>query len=123
MIRSLLFALLLYSVTVAALFVAAIAALAGRAPLTAVARGWARYFCWCAAKLLRIRAKVEGSLPTEPVLIAAKHQSMFETIELVVLLGSPVAVVKRELAQLPLWGWVARRYGVISVDRSGGPAA
>jgi len=123
LVRSFLFALFFYSVTLVALFVAIIAALAGRGPLTAVALWWARYFSWCAAVLLGIRVKVEGRVPVEPVLIAAKHQSMFETIELVVLLGSPVAVVKRELAQIPLWGWVARRYGVIPVDRAGGAPA
>jgi 1-acyl-sn-glycerol-3-phosphate acyltransferase len=32
-------------------------------------------------------------------------------------------VLKRELADIPLWGWVTRRYGVIPVDRKGGAAA
>ncbi len=31
--------------------------------------------------------------------------------------------MKRELADIPLWGWVARRYGIIPVDRDGGAAA
>jgi 1-acyl-sn-glycerol-3-phosphate acyltransferase len=38
------------------------------------------------------------------------------------MLGRPAAVVKRELTDIPAWGWVARRYGVIPVDRSGGAA-
>jgi 1-acyl-sn-glycerol-3-phosphate acyltransferase len=31
--------------------------------------------------------------------------------------------MKRQLADIPLWGWVARRYGAIAVDRDGGAAA
>jgi 1-acyl-sn-glycerol-3-phosphate acyltransferase len=48
---------------------------------------------------------------------------MFETMEMVLLLKEPAVVLKRELADIPLWGWVVRRYGVIPVDRSGGAAA
>ena len=39
------------------------------------------------------------------------------------LLDEPAVVLKRELADIPLWGWVVRRYGVIPVDRAGGAAA
>nr|MDP9414788.1 1-acyl-sn-glycerol-3-phosphate acyltransferase [Pseudomonadota bacterium] len=53
----------------------------------------------------------------------AKHQSMFETIEIVLLLEEPAVVLKRQLADIPLWGWAAQRYGVIPVDREGGAAA
>jgi 1-acyl-sn-glycerol-3-phosphate acyltransferase len=122
-IRSLLFALFFYPVTVAAVFVAIPTALVSRRGLIAIAKLWCRYFSECAAMLLGIRSRVEGAIPQGPVLVAAKHQSMFETLKLVVLLGAPVAVVKQELGKIPLWGWAARRYGVIPVDRSGGAGA
>src|SRR3546814_19285049 len=48
---------------------------------------------------------------------------MFETIEMPLLLDRPAIVMKRELADIPGWGWVARRYGIIPVDRKGGAAA
>jgi 1-acyl-sn-glycerol-3-phosphate acyltransferase len=48
---------------------------------------------------------------------------MYETIEMLLWLDRPAVVLKRELADLPGWGWVARRYGVIPVDRTGGAAA
>jgi len=48
----------------------------------------------------------------------AKHQAMFETMALAAMLDAPAVVMKRELAQIPLWGWAARRYGVIVVDRA-----
>jgi 1-acyl-sn-glycerol-3-phosphate acyltransferase len=122
-IRSLLFALFFYPVTVVAVLAAIPTALVSQRGLIAIARIWCRYFSWCVAVLLGIRSRVEGYIPQGPVLVAAKHQSMVETLELVILLDAPVAIVKRELGQIPLWGWVARRYGVIPVDRAGGAGA
>ena len=123
MIRSLLFALLFYPVTSIAVLIAFPTALLSHRGMIALALLWSRYFSWCAGVTLGIRARVEGQIPRDPVLVAAKHQSMFETLELVVLLGAPAAIVKQELGKIPLWGWAARRYGVISVDRAGGAAA
>jgi 1-acyl-sn-glycerol-3-phosphate acyltransferase len=57
------------------------------------------------------------------VLYAAKHQSMYETIELSRLLNRPAIVMKQELASIPVWGWAARRYGVIVVDREASAGA
>lgn len=122
-VRSVLFALVFYSATV--LFVAAafLAAPFGRQPFNAVVMVWARFHRWCAAVLLGVRSRIEGDAPKMPSLVAAKHQSMFETLELVVVLGAPAAVVKRELVDIPFWGLAARRYGVIPIDRSGGATA
>jgi 1-acyl-sn-glycerol-3-phosphate acyltransferase len=39
------------------------------------------------------------------------------------LAEGPIVVLKRELADLPLWGTIARRYGVIPVDREAGAKA
>ena len=61
----------------------------------------------------------DGARSSSPV----KHQSMYETLEIVLMLDQPAMVLKRELADIPLWGWVVRRYGVIPVDRAGGAAA
>ena len=57
------------------------------------------------------------------MLIAVKHQSMYETIEIVRLANTPVIVLKRELTRIPLFGWMTRRYGVIPVDRGAGAKA
>lgn len=122
-VRSLSFFLVFYPVTVLAVTAAFVAALFGHGPFVAVALAWARFHRWCAANLLGIRTRVEGTVPTRPALVAAKHQSMFETLELVLLLGAPAAVMKRELAVIPAWGQAARLYGVIPVDRKGGAAA
>ena len=54
-----------------------------------------------------------------PVLVAAKHQSAFETLYLQYVLGDPAIIAKRELLSVPLVGWVQQRLGHIGADRSG----
>lgn len=122
-VRSLLFAILFYPGSALAVLTAVLVAPLGREPLTTVALSWARYHRLCARLFLRIRANVEGVVPRTPTLVASKHQSIFETTELVLLLDKPAVVLKRELSDLPGWGYAARRYGVIPVDRDGGPGA
>jgi 1-acyl-sn-glycerol-3-phosphate acyltransferase len=73
--------------------------------------------------VLGIRTQVVGTIPPAPHLIAVKHQSMFETTEMVRLTQLPVIVLKRELTQIPFVGWLMRRYGVIAVERSAGAKA
>jgi 1-acyl-sn-glycerol-3-phosphate acyltransferase len=123
LVRSALFALIFYPGTVLFVLVCFAAMPFGRRPVRAVAESWARFHSRCAATLLGIRARVEGNPPAAPVLVAAKHQSMFETLELINLLDTPALVMKRELADIPIWGRLAKRYGIIPVDRAGGAKA
>lgn len=122
-LRSTLFAIIFYPGTLLAVLAAFPAAAVSPRALDRVTHAWARYHRWCAALLLGVRSQVEGRLPKGAVLVAAKHQSMFETVEMLLLLDRPAVVLKRELADLPGWGNVARRYGVIPVDREGGSTA
>jgi 1-acyl-sn-glycerol-3-phosphate acyltransferase len=48
---------------------------------------------------------------------------MYETIQMLRVAQTPVVVLKHELADLPLFGWMTRRYGVIPVDRNAGAKA
>jgi 1-acyl-sn-glycerol-3-phosphate acyltransferase len=123
LLRSALFALAFYSGTVVAVLVSFPMSLFGTGPLRAWVHGWARYHRACAALLLGVRGRIEGVAPRGPCLVAAKHQSMFETLEVFLLLDEPAVVLKRELIDIQLWGWVVQRYGAIPVDRTGGGAA
>jgi 1-acyl-sn-glycerol-3-phosphate acyltransferase len=122
-LRSLLFALVFYPATV--LFIAAgmSAGLFSTPAMRGVVHSWARLHHWLASTVLGIGTRVEGTIPPGPYLIAVKHQSMFETVEMVLMARSPVIVIKRELADLPLFGPMTRRYGVIPVDREAGAKA
>lgn len=84
------------------------------------ARRWARWHRWCADVLLGVRGRIEGRPPAGPALVAGKHHSMYETIDILLLLPDPIVVMKQDLVDIPGWGWLARRYGVIAIDRAGG---
>ncbi len=122
-IRSFLFALMFYGGTVPAVLLSFPISLFGTKAIRRWAHLWCRYHKLCARWLLGVRTRLEGTPPKGACLVACKHQSMFETLEIILLLDEPAMVLKRELADIPLWGWVTRRYGVIPVDRKGGAAA
>jgi 1-acyl-sn-glycerol-3-phosphate acyltransferase len=123
LLRSTLFALVFFPGSVVFVLLAILGALFGTTPLTWATHGWARWHRICAWLLLGVRTRIEGTIPSGAVLVASKHQSMFETVEFLLILDKPAVVLKRELADLPGWGWVARRFGVIPVDRAGGAVA
>ncbi|MGB8842066.1 MAG: lysophospholipid acyltransferase family protein [Aliidongia sp.] len=63
------------------------------------------------------------NLPSEPYIIAAKHQSAFDTLVLNRLAHDPAIVLKRELTLIPIFGWYLVRPGHIVVDRKAGASA
>jgi len=92
----------------------------------AVAFIWLRSVAWLERTVLGLSYQVLGreNLPKHgSFIVAAKHQSTYETMKLHPLLGDPAIVMKRELMQLPIWGWFARKAGMIPIDRRAGRAA
>ena len=122
-LRSALFAALFYPGTVLFVLAALACSPFGSGGVRSVAVGWARFHRWCAINILGIRTRVEGTVPQGTVIVASKHQSMYETIDLVLVLRLPRIVMKKELGRIPLWGPLAQRYGQIVVDRAAGAAA
>src|SRR6059058_4825873 len=122
-LRSLLYAAAFYTLTVPWVLFGIVATLFGRASTFAAVMSWVEFHHWLVQHVLRIRVRMEGRLPAGPHLIAVKHQSMLETMEMVRLAHLPVIVLKKELADIPLFGWMTRRYGVIAVERSAGAKA
>ncbi|HEV2595119.1 MAG TPA: lysophospholipid acyltransferase family protein [Sphingomicrobium sp.] len=122
-VRSLVYALAFYAVTAVWVLAGIVASLFGRGATRAVVLSWVDLHHWLVEQVLDIRVRVEGRVPKGPHLIAVKHQSMLETLEMVRLTHLPVIVIKRELADIPLFGWMTRRYGVIPVERSAGAKA
>ena len=122
-VRSLIYAALFYPATVLWVLLGVIAPLFGQRATLAIVLSWVELHHWLCEHVLGIRTRVEGTIPPGPHLIAVKHESMFETLEMVRLSHLPVIVIKRELADIPLFGWMTRRYGVIAVERSAGAKA
>lgn len=118
LIRNVAFVLIFYGLSVPIVLLVPLSALFGRCALIAYAVGWARFHRWCARWLLGIRTRYEGPRPPGQTFFAAKHQSMFETLDLIVEMGSPVVIMRREFARIPVWGWATQRYGIILVDRA-----
>ncbi len=122
-VRTLIFNIVFYGISVPIVATVPISALFGQRAVIAHATVWTRFHRWATRVLLGIRIRIEGTIPDGPVLYAAKHQAMFETLELQSLLDGPAMALKQELADIPVWGWATRRYGALIVDRDASSAA
>jgi 1-acyl-sn-glycerol-3-phosphate acyltransferase len=77
------------------------------------------------SRLFGLKLEIRGRehLPKGGALIAAKHQSMWETLALLALFDKPAFVYKQELGRIPLFSYYLRKFRMIPVDRKGGRAA
>ena len=124
-LRSLLFNAFFYGWT-ALCVVAGLPLLLGpRAGIYYLGRAWAHPIIAALALLCGLRYRVVGreNLPRGAVLIAAKHQSAWDTIIFSILLWDHSFVLKQELTRIPLFGLYLIRAGLIPVDRKGGAKA
>jgi 1-acyl-sn-glycerol-3-phosphate acyltransferase len=99
--------------------------LAPRQALIPFIRIWARGVLALMRVVVGIRLKIDGMehLPPAPFIIAAKHQSAFETFALQLIVRDPAYILKRELTWLPFFGWYLSKAGAIAIDRSSGTKA
>ncbi|WP_070156030.1 lysophospholipid acyltransferase family protein [Sphingobium phenoxybenzoativorans] len=123
LLRSLLFALIFYPGTFLWVMAALIVTPFGPRPLRAVVGSWGWFHRIAARIVLAQKVKIDGVIPDTPMLFIFKHESMFETIDLLCLFHNPMIAAKRELIDIPLWGRVARTYGMIIVEREAGASA
>ncbi|PKP94003.1 MAG: 1-acyl-sn-glycerol-3-phosphate acyltransferase [Alphaproteobacteria bacterium HGW-Alphaproteobacteria-16] len=122
-VRGFFFALLFYGISVPIVLAAPIVALFGTVRMRRYAVAWAGLGLLLAHQILGIRLRIEGERAEGPALYAVKHQSMLETLAMATMLDAPAIVMKQELARIPFWGWAARQYGVIVIDRAGSATA
>lgn len=123
LLRRFLYLLAFYGGTLVLLPVGVLAAALGQRPVIAVARWWGQWHGGCCRYLLGISSVVEGQVPPGACIIAIKHESFYEALQVPVRFERPAIVLKRELTDLPIWGWIVRRHGGIPVDRAAGSAA
>ena len=90
-----------------------------------IIRTWERGVEFLARTIVGITYRAEGleHIPDGPCIIAAQHQSSFETYRLFVELDRPVYVLKKELVLIPFVGWYIQRAGLVPIDRKGHAAA
>ncbi|MEN3975626.1 lysophospholipid acyltransferase family protein [Emcibacter sp. SYSU 3D8] len=123
--RSLLFNLLLWIWTAIAV-IGFVPLLLGPARWAVKAQsGWSTGAEWLIRHVVGItwRERDRENLPEGPVIVACKHQSVYETIVMQMRLRDPAIVMKRELLNIPLYGWYSRRMGMIPIDRNASSSA
>ena len=75
----------------------------------------------CLKFFLSVKIIVKGKeniIINDKYFIAASHQSMFETFYLQTIFNSPVFILKKELLQIPIFGWYLKKIGSISISRN-----
>ena len=125
MARSLLFNILFYVTTTMFVVIGS--------PLLFAPRSWAmaalaihgRFELWLLKLIVGTKFEVRGKekLPDGACLVAAKHQSAWETFALIPLFRDPALLMKRELFWIPFHGWFSYKFEMIPVDRDKGPSA
>lgn len=125
MIRSIAFVAAFYVVTALFLICGSPLLLAPRAWAMAGLRAHARTTLWLMAWIVGTKMEVRGRehLPDGAYLVAAKHQSAWDTIALILLFPDPALVMKAELLRIPVYGWFCAKFGMIPIQRDTGPSA
>lgn len=122
-LRSLLFLLWFATTSVAMAILFLPVLLLPRGATVWMARTWSRLTFWGLRVIAGIGFAVRGTIPTTPVLVAAKHMSMWDTQALFLLLHQPGIVLKRELLRIPFYGWYLWKAAAIPIDRGAGASA
>ncbi|MGH6728117.1 MAG: lysophospholipid acyltransferase family protein [Pseudolabrys sp.] len=125
LVRSIAFNVLFYLNTAVWLIIALPTFFMPYRAILAIAKAWGR----CNLVLLRVVAGIDyeirgrEKIPPGPIIVAAKHQSAWETFALLPLFDNPLFIVKRELQWIPIFGWLMIKGRMVPVDRSAGSQA
>jgi 1-acyl-sn-glycerol-3-phosphate acyltransferase len=124
-LRSLLFNLLFYPNFVLWAIIALPTLVMPRRALLRVANWWAQSNILLMRVVCNIKVEYRGveKIPKGPLIVAAKHQSMWETISLLHFFDAPFFVLKRELRRIPLFGLFLIKTDMVAIDRSSGRQA
>jgi 1-acyl-sn-glycerol-3-phosphate acyltransferase len=124
-LRSLVFNVLFYVVLVA-LIIIALPTLAMPLPaLLTVAGWWSQSSIFLMRVICNIKVEFRGAekIPKGPLIVASKHQSIWETFALLPFFERPIFILKRELLWIPVFGLCLIKAEMIAVDRSAGGRA
>ncbi|MDP3516150.1 MAG: lysophospholipid acyltransferase family protein [Pseudohongiella sp.] len=81
---------------------------------------WCKLVLWWLRITCGVSYRVEGleNIPAYPVVVMSNHQSAWETIFLYQLFTPACPILKKELLDIPFWGWAMRLQNPIAIDRS-----
>lgn len=97
--------------------------LRGREAANKVATLWLDQMLGAARIILGVRVEYRGTPPAGDLLIASKHQSFLDILALARACPRRAFVMKRQVMNVPIMGWFARRVGCIPIDRAKGKEA
>ncbi|KRE14747.1 acyl-phosphate glycerol 3-phosphate acyltransferase [Bosea sp. Root483D1] len=125
LIRSLLFNVAFYLNLAFWLLAAMVTMVLPRRFLLKIALCWADTSVWLMRAVVGTRCEIVGleNIPPGGIIVAAKHQSTWETFALVTIFRNPVYILKRELTWLPFFGWCLLKMRMIPVNRGAGSRA
>ena len=87
-------------------------------PRGRVSVAYMRVFMWFLQIISSVRLRVHGKLVKDrPLLVVSNHISVFEIAMFPVAFGGSL-IAKKEVASWPIVGWVAKKFGVIFVNRN-----
>lgn len=125
-IRSIIYNICFYGLTAVACFACLPALILPRGCTMAIVAGFVSINAFLERNILGLRYEVRGleNLPKDgSYIVAAKHQSAYETLKLHMLFKNPAIILKKELLRIPLWGQYLAKTDVIAIDRSSREAA
>lgn len=125
LVRSIIFNVLFYLNTLILLILALPTFFLPYRAIVWVATTWGRINLFLLRVVCGVKFEVRGrdKIPKGPLLVAAKHQSAWETFALLHLFDDPLFIVKRELMWIPIFGWLMIKGRMVPVDRSAGGQA
>ena len=87
-----------------------------------IAQCWARSSIWLMRVICNTKVEYRGveKIPKGPLIVASKHQSMWETFALLQFFPEPLYILKRELKWIPFFGWYLVKTNMIGVVRGAG---
>ncbi|ATQ66799.1 MULTISPECIES: lysophospholipid acyltransferase family protein [Methylosinus] len=85
-------------------------------------RAWGRTSLWWLEKIVGLKVEFRGleNIPKGPVIVACKHQSIWETFVLPLHFPDFSFILKHELIYIPFFGWYLLAAEQIAVDRAKG---
>ena len=118
-LRSVAFNILFYSNLVLHIIAALPTFALPRGAFMALARSWGRTSNLLLRVVAGISVECRGleKIPPGALLVASKHQSVWETFTLVTLFEDPAYIYKRELTWIPVFGWYLWKSSMVPVDR------
>jgi 1-acyl-sn-glycerol-3-phosphate acyltransferase len=90
-----------------------------------VVRFWAQLSLFLLRTIAGTRSEVRGreNIPPGGLVVAAKHQSAWDTFALIPEFTDPTYVMKQSLKAIPVFGWYTAKAGMIHIDRARGTSA